>query len=113
MAASASGSCASIPVTTFFGVLNRIGHIPLPPYIDRPDTSADREQYQTVYAKPPGSVAAPTAGLHFTPEILDRIRQRGIEIAEVTLHVGSGNVPAGAGGSGRGAQAASRVVRDF
>ena len=78
------------PVDDFFAVLNRIGHIPLPPYIDRPDTPADREQYQTVYAKPPGSVAAPTAGLHFTPEILERIRQRGIEIAEITLHVGLG-----------------------
>jgi S-adenosylmethionine:tRNA ribosyltransferase-isomerase len=78
------------PVDDFFGVLNRIGHIPLPPYIDRPDTATDREQYQTVYAKPPGSVAAPTAGLHFTPQILDRIRARGIEIAEVTLHVGLG-----------------------
>lgn len=78
------------PVDDFFGVLNRIGHIPLPPYIDRSDTADDREQYQTVYAKPPGSVAAPTAGLHFTPEILDRIRARGIEIAEVTLHVGLG-----------------------
>ncbi len=78
------------PVHDFFGVLNRIGHIPLPPYIDRPDTAMDREQYQTVYAKPPGSAAAPTAGLHFTPEILDRIRTLGIEIAEVTLHVGLG-----------------------
>jgi S-adenosylmethionine:tRNA ribosyltransferase-isomerase len=78
------------PVDDFFGILDRIGHIPLPPYIDRPDTEVDREQYQTVYAKPPGSVAAPTAGLHFTPEILDRVRRRGIEIAEVTLHVGLG-----------------------
>ena len=78
------------PVNDFFGALNRIGHIPLPPYIDRPDNDVDREQYQTVYAKPPGSVAAPTAGLHFTPEILDRIRARGIDIAEVTLHVGLG-----------------------
>ncbi len=78
------------PVADFFAVLNRIGHIPLPPYIDRPDTESDRVQYQTVYAKPPGSVAAPTAGLHFTPQILDRIRGRGIEIAEVTLHVGLG-----------------------
>jgi S-adenosylmethionine:tRNA ribosyltransferase-isomerase len=77
-------------VGDFFGTLNRIGHIPLPPYIDRADTAEDREQYQTVYAKPPGSVAAPTAGLHFTPEILDRVQQRGIEIAEVTLHVGLG-----------------------
>jgi S-adenosylmethionine:tRNA ribosyltransferase-isomerase len=78
------------PVDDFFAVLNRIGHIPLPPYIDRPDTPEDREQYQTVYAKPPGSVAAPTAGLHFTPEILESIRQRGIETAELTLHVGLG-----------------------
>ena len=78
------------PVDNFFAILNRIGHIPLPPYIDRPDTPEDREQYQTVYAKPPGSVAAPTAGLHFTPEILERIRQRGIGTAELTLHVGLG-----------------------
>ena len=77
-------------VDDFFAVLSRIGHIPLPPYIDRPDTPDDREQYQTVYAKPLGSVAAPTAGLHFTPEILERIRQRGIETAELTLHVGLG-----------------------
>jgi S-adenosylmethionine:tRNA ribosyltransferase-isomerase len=78
------------PVDDFFVILGRIGHIPLPPYIDRPDTPKDREHYQTVYAKPPGSVAAPTAGLHFTPEILDEIRQRGIESAEITLHVGLG-----------------------
>ncbi len=78
------------PVEDFYGVLGRIGHIPLPPYIDRPDTPEDREQYQTVYAKPLGSVAAPTAGLHFTPEVLERIRQRGIETAELTLHVGLG-----------------------
>ena len=74
----------------FFGIVQRIGHVPLPPYIDRPDTPADREQYQTVYAKPLGSVAAPTAGLHFTQEVLDRIRRRGIETAEITLHVGLG-----------------------
>jgi S-adenosylmethionine:tRNA ribosyltransferase-isomerase len=78
------------PASDFFGVLEHIGHVPLPPYIDRPDTPLDREQYQTVYAKPAGSVAAPTAGLHFTPEILDRIRARGIETAEITLHVGLG-----------------------
>jgi S-adenosylmethionine:tRNA ribosyltransferase-isomerase len=78
------------PVDDFYGVLSRIGHIPLPPYIDRPDTPSDRENYQTVYAKPLGSVAAPTAGLHFTPEVLERIRQRGIETAELTLHVGLG-----------------------
>jgi len=78
------------PVSDFFGILQRIGHVPLPPYIDRPDTPTDREQYQTVYAKQPGSVAAPTAGLHFTPEILQRIQERGIESAEITLHVGLG-----------------------
>ncbi|MFZ0954218.1 MAG: tRNA preQ1(34) S-adenosylmethionine ribosyltransferase-isomerase QueA [Candidatus Sulfotelmatobacter sp.] len=74
----------------FFAVLDRIGHVPLPPYIARPDSFRDRERYQTVYAQQRGSVAAPTAGLHFTPEILDRIRQRGIETAEITLHVGLG-----------------------
>ncbi|HZM09570.1 MAG TPA: tRNA preQ1(34) S-adenosylmethionine ribosyltransferase-isomerase QueA [Candidatus Limnocylindrales bacterium] len=78
------------PVADFLSVLERIGHVPLPPYIDRPDTPLDREQYQTVYARPLGSVAAPTAGLHFTSEVLDRIRARGIETAEVTLHVGLG-----------------------
>jgi S-adenosylmethionine:tRNA ribosyltransferase-isomerase len=78
------------PVDDFFGVLNRIGHIPLPPYIDRPDTPSDRESYQTIYAKSLGSVAAPTAGLHFTPDILERIRERGIETVEITLHVGLG-----------------------
>jgi S-adenosylmethionine:tRNA ribosyltransferase-isomerase len=64
--------------------------VPLPPYIDRADRPEDRERYQTVYARERGSVAAPTAGLHFTPEILGRIRERGIEIAEITLHVGLG-----------------------
>jgi S-adenosylmethionine:tRNA ribosyltransferase-isomerase len=78
------------PVGDFFGILERIGHVPLPPYIDRADTPLDREQYQTVYAQPLGSVAAPTAGLHFTPGILERIRARGVEIAEITLHVGLG-----------------------
>jgi S-adenosylmethionine:tRNA ribosyltransferase-isomerase len=74
----------------FFAALDRIGHVPLPPYIARPDSSRDRERYQTVYAQQRGSVAAPTAGLHFTPETLDRIRQRGVETAEITLHVGLG-----------------------
>ena len=78
------------PVADFFAEVERLGHIPLPPYIDRADRPADRERYQTVYAQMRGSVAAPTAGLHFTPEILERIRQRGVEIAEVTLHVGLG-----------------------
>ncbi|MBZ5548686.1 MAG: tRNA preQ1(34) S-adenosylmethionine ribosyltransferase-isomerase QueA [Acidobacteriia bacterium] len=78
------------PAADFFAEVERLGHIPLPPYIDRDDRPADRERYQTVYAQTRGSVAAPTAGLHFTPEILERIRQRGVEIAEVTLHVGLG-----------------------
>jgi S-adenosylmethionine:tRNA ribosyltransferase-isomerase len=78
------------PVADFFGVVEKLGHVPLPPYIRRADQNDDRERYQTVYAKTKGSVAAPTAGLHFTPEILDGIRRRGIEIAEITLHVGLG-----------------------
>jgi S-adenosylmethionine:tRNA ribosyltransferase-isomerase len=78
------------PVEDFYAVLDRIGHVPLPPYISRPDSPRDRERYQTVYAHQRGSVAAPTAGLHFTPEILRRIRQRGIETAEITLQVGLG-----------------------
>ena len=78
------------PVADFFERIERMGHVPLPPYIDREDQAADRERYQTVYARERGSVAAPTAGLHFTPEILQRIRGRGIAIAEVTLHVGLG-----------------------
>jgi S-adenosylmethionine:tRNA ribosyltransferase-isomerase len=78
------------PVPDFFARVERLGHVPLPPYIDRADRAADRDRYQTVYAQTRGSVAAPTAGLHFTPEILDEIRRRGIAIAEVTLHVGLG-----------------------
>ena len=79
-----------LPVPDFYARLERLGHIPLPPYIDRADTAEDRERYQTVYARDPGSVAAPTAGLHFTPQILDELRRRGIESASVTLHVGLG-----------------------
>jgi S-adenosylmethionine:tRNA ribosyltransferase-isomerase len=70
--------------------INRLGHIPLPPYIDRADEAADRERYQTIFASQPGAIAAPTAGLHFTSEILEKIRERGIEICELTLHVGVG-----------------------
>lgn len=70
--------------------VDAIGHIPLPPYIHRPDEREDRERYQTVFARDRGSVAAPTAGLHFTPELLDRLEARGVERAEVTLHVGYG-----------------------
>lgn len=78
------------PVKDFFGVLERLGHVPLPPYIARQDAPEDRGRYQTVYARERGSVAAPTAGLHFTAEILARMRERDIETAEVTLHVGLG-----------------------
>jgi S-adenosylmethionine:tRNA ribosyltransferase-isomerase len=78
------------PDDDFFAILDRIGHVPLPPYISRADSAGDRERYQTVYAQQRGSVAAPTAGLHFTTEILNRIRQRGIETTEITLHVGLG-----------------------
>jgi S-adenosylmethionine:tRNA ribosyltransferase-isomerase len=70
--------------------LEEIGHVPLPPYIRRPDTAADRLRYQTVFARETGSVAAPTAGLHFTPEVLARCRAAGAEAAHVTLHVGLG-----------------------
>jgi S-adenosylmethionine:tRNA ribosyltransferase-isomerase len=72
------------------GWLERLGHVPLPPYIKREDRPEDRERYQTVYAKKAGSVAAPTAGLHFTPEILNACKARGAELAFVTLHVGLG-----------------------
>jgi S-adenosylmethionine:tRNA ribosyltransferase-isomerase len=74
----------------FFAVLDRIGHVPLPPYIHRDDVDADRERYQTVFARERGSVAAPTAGLHFTDAMLEQLRANGVEIARVTLHVGLG-----------------------
>jgi len=74
----------------FFAVLDRIGHVPLPPYIHRDDADTDRDRYQTVFAKARGSVAAPTAGLHFTPQMLDALAAKGVEIARVTLHVGLG-----------------------
>ena len=71
-------------------ILDTIGHIPLPPYIDRPDDSSDRERYQTVYNAKPGAVAAPTAGLHFDESILTALRDKGVHQAFVTLHVGAG-----------------------
>ena len=74
----------------FWRTLDRLGHVPLPPYIDRADQPGDRERYQTVYARERGSVAAPTAGLHFTPEVLERMHERGVETTEITLHVGLG-----------------------
>jgi S-adenosylmethionine:tRNA ribosyltransferase-isomerase len=78
------------PVADFFAVLDRIGHVPLPPYIRRGDEADDRERYQTVFAREPGSVAAPTAGLHFTPAVLDALAARSVEVARITLHVGLG-----------------------
>ena len=78
------------PVPDFFALVDAIGHMPLPPYIHRDDAETDRERYQTVYNTHRGSVAAPTAGLHFTPAILEAITARGVEIAKVTLHVGLG-----------------------
>jgi len=71
-------------------LLERVGHMPLPPYVDRPDEATDRERYQTVYAREAGAVAAPTAGLHFDDELLEQLKARGIEQAFVTLHVGAG-----------------------
>ena len=70
--------------------LNRFGHMPLPPYIERSDDASDRERYQTVYAREYGSVAAPTAGLHFTPELLAAIEGKGVTLVRVVLHVGVG-----------------------
>ena len=81
-------------VPNFYSILERIGHTPLPPYIhrlkDQPDSAEDRERYQTVFSDQPGSAAAPTAGLHFTPEILAQLRQHGVQIKTITLHVGLG-----------------------
>ncbi|MBD1226949.1 tRNA preQ1(34) S-adenosylmethionine ribosyltransferase-isomerase QueA [Xenorhabdus griffiniae] len=71
-------------------ILEQIGHMPLPPYIARPDEDADRELYQTVYSERPGAVAAPTAGLHFDEPLLAALREKGVEMAFVTLHVGAG-----------------------
>jgi S-adenosylmethionine:tRNA ribosyltransferase-isomerase len=70
--------------------LERLGHVPLPPYIERPDENADRERYQTVFAKRPGAIAAPTAGLHFSAETLEQLRNRGLDMCELTLDVGLG-----------------------
>ena len=79
-----------LPDPDFLAKLDRIGHMPLPPYLHRPDQAEDKSRYQTVYASQPGSAAAPTAGLHFTPEILDGLKARGIQVETLTLHVGLG-----------------------
>jgi S-adenosylmethionine:tRNA ribosyltransferase-isomerase len=78
------------PTPDFQAILNKIGHMPLPPYIHREDNPDDRDRYQTVFAQRLGSAAAPTAGLHFTPEILAELKQQGIQIETITLHVGLG-----------------------
>lgn len=75
---------------TWLELLEQYGHVPLPPYIRRQDTAADRDRYQTVYARSPGAVAAPTAGLHFDEAMIQRLQQRGINSAYLTLHVGAG-----------------------
>lgn len=77
-------------VASVLAMAEEVGHMPLPPYIDRPDEDADRERYQTVFARRPGAVAAPTAGLHFDEALLDELTSAGVEIGYVTLHVGAG-----------------------
>jgi S-adenosylmethionine:tRNA ribosyltransferase-isomerase len=81
-----------LPVPNFAEILDRIGHMPLPPYIHRDDALEDRARYQTVYANQIGSAAAPTAGLHFTPDVLAQLRTNGVQIETITLHVGLGTV---------------------
>jgi S-adenosylmethionine:tRNA ribosyltransferase-isomerase len=78
------------PTPDFHAILNKIGHMPLPPYIHRDDRPEDRDRYQTVFSHDPGSAAAPTAGLHFTPKILKQLKQKGVQIETLTLHVGLG-----------------------
>lgn len=78
------------PSVTFASIVEAAGNIPIPPYLNRKSEESDSTDYQTVYSRIEGSVAAPTAGLHFTPELLERIREKGIETREVTLHVGAG-----------------------
>jgi S-adenosylmethionine:tRNA ribosyltransferase-isomerase len=74
----------------FDDLIDTLGHVPLPPYIDRSDQARDKAEYQTIFARKRGAVAAPTAGLHFTPAILRKLRERGVETCEITLHVGLG-----------------------
>lgn len=90
------GNCHEIefewddPFVNFATIIDAAGYIPIPPYLKRASEESDSEDYQTIYAKFKGSVAAPTAGLHFTPELMRRIRERGIVVSPVTLHVGAG-----------------------
>lgn len=78
------------PEITFADILEVFGELPIPPYLNRETQESDKETYQTVYSKIKGSVAAPTAGLHFTPRVLDALREKGVELEELTLHVGAG-----------------------
>lgn len=78
------------PIDDFFARVEQVGHVPLPPYIRHEDSPEDRERYQTVYARAPGSAAAPTAGLHFTPDLLAAVESKGVQRAQITLHVGLG-----------------------
>lgn len=87
---AADGSLAVGAPGDGLAFLDEHGHLPLPTYIDRPDTSADRERYQTMFARVPGAVAAPTAGLHMTPAVAEALAARGVSLATVTLHVGWG-----------------------
>ena len=85
-----SGSTWNCTEISFGEVIEATGHIPLPPYINREDESEDIYRYQTVYSSVKGSVAAPTAGLHFTDNVLENLEEKGIKSAELTLHVGAG-----------------------
>lgn len=76
--------------TNIWDLMDEFGHMPLPPYMKREDMASDQERYQTVYAEPEGSIAAPTAGLHFDEATLERLKQKGVQMASVTLHVGAG-----------------------
>ena len=78
------------PGVTFADILEVFGELPIPPYLNRETQESDKETYQTVYSKIKGSVAAPTAGLHFTPRVLDALRNKGVDLEELTLHVGAG-----------------------
>ena len=85
-----SSACIRRAGESVMDAVRAVGHVPLPPYVKRDDTPADRERYQTVYARHEGSIAAPTAGLHFTPAILEALDARGVERTALTLHVGYG-----------------------
>ncbi|MDO9391055.1 MAG: tRNA preQ1(34) S-adenosylmethionine ribosyltransferase-isomerase QueA, partial [bacterium] len=74
----------------FYQTLEKVGQVPLPPYIDRKPMESDKNRYQTIYAKEEGAVAAPTAGLHFTPELMKKVKDKGVEVLEILLHVGWG-----------------------